>query len=183
MNVTTLAKATIYTLSSQKPTHSPSWKGDTNYSFKEVETPITDKSFWEGRFVYCPLRLRSGSKDLEYVDAITSINRQKRIVSTEVIGMNGSVKEYISEGDYELSIYLGLYGSGDNYPEEELRDLIALLSEPNAVEVQSTFLDLFDINKIVIKSYSLLQETESNRQGISISALSDEEYNVYSTDY
>ena len=49
--------------------------------------------------------------------------------------------------------------------------------------MQSAFFDLFEINRLVIKGYSLTQATESNYQELSISALSDNEYNVFSTDY
>ena len=49
--------------------------------------------------------------------------------------------------------------------------------------MQSAFFDLFEINRLVVKSYSLTQGTESNYQELTISALSDNEYNVFSSDY
>ena len=51
------------------------------------------------------------------------------------------------------------------------------------IQVQSAFFDIFEINRLVIKSYSLTQATESNYQELTISALSDDQYNVVSTDY
>ncbi len=102
--------------------------------------------------------------------------------------MSGTVKEYISAGDYDLNIAVGIAARegdrlSDRYPEEEMRLVRDFLDDDKPLTIQSNFLDLFEINRIVIKSYSLTQQTESNYQDLIISALSDEEYNVYSTDY
>ena len=40
-----------------------------------------------------------------------------------------------------------------------------------------------DIGSIVIKNFSVSQDTASNYQSVSISAMSDGDYNVYSTEY
>ena len=102
--------------------------------------------------------------------------------------MTGTVKEYISEGDFDINISVGIQGLKDSkladiYPEEGLRQLRPFLEVDKPIRVQSAFFDLFEINRLVIKGYSLTQATESNYQELSISALSDNEYNVFSTDY
>lgn len=71
----------------------------------------------------------------------------------------------------------------DEYPEDGLRELRAFLDGNTALQVHSAFLDIFDINRVVIKSYSLTQDTASNYQSLNISAISDEEYTIYGTDY
>ena len=58
-----------------------------------------------------------------------------------------------------------------------------ILDAKTSVEVQSEFLGVFDITKIVIKSYSAQQTTEANYQAVSISAVSDEDYEIYSNEY
>lgn len=98
------------------------------------------------------------------------------------------MKEYINEGDWAVNIVVGVQAvSGgvitDDYPDEELRRLREFLDEKKPLEVHSTFLDIFDITKIVIKSYSATQMTEANYQAVSISAVSDEDYEIYSNDY
>ena len=49
--------------------------------------------------------------------------------------------------------------------------------------MHSAFLDIFGITRIVIKSRSVTQTTEQNYQAVSISAVSDEEYEIYSNEY
>ena len=102
--------------------------------------------------------------------------------------MVGTVKEYISDGDFDINIAVGIQGVEDGkvanvYPEEDLRELRKFLEVDKPISVQSAFFDLFEINRLVVKSYSLTQGTESNYQEITISALSDNEYNVFSSDY
>ena len=116
------------------------------------------------------------------------MTRTKQIITTQVVGMTGTVKEYISSGDYDINIAVGIQGLedgkiADRYPEEGLRELLRYLEVDKPIQVQSAFLDLFRVNRIVIKSYSLTQDTATNYQELTLSALSDDEYNVYSTDY
>ena len=154
-----------------------------------MASPITDPAWWEGRYVLCPLRLRlEDGTTLELADAVVAMTRTKQIITTQVVGMTGTVKEYISSGDYDINIAVGIQGLedgkiADRYPEEGLRELLRYLEVDKPIQVQSAFLDLFRVNRIVIKSYSLTQDTATNYQELTLSALSDDEYNVYSTDY
>lgn len=182
-----LSKALIYNIGGEV-SNSRSWHTDNDdMQFVNVDTPLTDKNRWQGRFVYCPVTFRTrDGRTIEYVDAIVSVTKQKIIQTTQVVGMTGTIKEYISSGDYEISMYIGLYSDvafSDEYPESAVRELVGILESDSEIGVQSAFLDLFDINRIVIKNYYLLQQTDSSRQEVSLSALSDDEYNVYSTDY
>lgn len=151
--------------------------------------PVTDLDYWQGRYVLCPVTLRrEDGQELILPDVVVGLSRAKHIVTTQVVGMSGTVKEYISAGDYDLNIAVGIAARegdrlSDRYPEEEMRLVRDFLDDDKPLTIQSNFLDLFEINRIVIKSYSLTQQTESNYQDLIISALSDEEYNVYSTDY
>ena len=71
----------------------------------------------------------------------------------------------------------------DEYPSEGITQLRKFFDEKKAITVQSKFLELFDIDSIVITDFSVVQATESNYQPVSISALQDREYNVYGTEY
>ncbi|WP_298525283.1 DUF6046 domain-containing protein [uncultured Porphyromonas sp.] len=173
-----------------KPKGSISWeRGGEEYVPSQVALPITDPSYWEGRYTLCPLRIRvEDGSTLLLQDAVVSLTRTKQITTTQVVGLEGTVKEYISNGDYELSIQVGIQGTDDGhiadiYPEGALRELRRYLDVNKALQVQSAFLDVFEVNRIVVKSFSLTQDTASNYQELSITALSDNEYNVVSTDY
>lgn len=187
---TTQAKGLLYRFKPSRTGESPSWDGRGNdITTNELSSPITDKSYWEGRYALCELTLEnSQGKRLVMNDAIVAISRSKNIVSTQMVGMNGTVKEYINDGDYSVNIAVGIAAVRDGkivdeYPTEGLRELREFLDGNEAIEVHSEFLSIFEIDRIVIKSFSVSQDTASNYQSVSITAVSDEEYNIYSTEY
>ena len=184
------AKGLLYRMKPSRKGQGPSWDGSgADVTTSEVGSPITDRSFWEGRYALCELTLEKESGErLVINDAVVGVNQAKNIVTTQLVGMKGTVKEYISDGDYSLNIVVGVVAVRDGkivdeYPEDGLRELRSFLKENTPLSVHSEFLDIFDINKIVVTNFSAVQATESNYQSVSISAISDEEYNVYSTDY
>lgn len=184
------AKGALYRFKPSRMGESPTWDGrGNNITTRELKSPITDKAFWEGRYALCELIFENSTGDrLVMNDAIVAISRSKNIVSTQMVGMSGTVKEYINDGDYNLNIVVGVVAVVDGvivdeYPSDGLRELRSFLDVSEALNIHSEFLDIFDINRVVIKSFSVSQDTASNYQSVSISAVSDEEYNVYSTDY
>ena len=186
----TQAKGALYRFKPSRSGESPSWEGRENgITTRELTSPITDKSYWEGRYALCELTIENADGErLVINDAIVAISRGKNIVSTQMVGMNGTVKEYINDGDYSLNIVVGVAAVRDGvivdeYPAEGLRELRRFLDRNEALSVHSEFLEIFDISSIVVKSYSVSQDTASNYQSVSISAVSDEEYDIYSTEY
>lgn len=186
----TQGKGVLYRFKPSRTGQSPSWEGRENsITPRDLTSPITDKSFWEGRYALCELTFENSKGErLVMNDAIVAISRAKNIVSTQMVGMNGTVKEYINDGDYNLNIVVGVAAMRDGvivdeYPTEGLRELRRFLDDNEALSVHSEFLDVFDINSIVVKSFSVSQDTASNYQSVSISALSDEDYEIYSTEY
>lgn len=171
----------------------PSWEGrGEEITAAERGVPITDRAYWEGRYVLCPVRLRaqteSGTLETELPDAVAAVSRERRIVSTALTGRDGTVKEYINEGDWAVNLVVGIQAVrdgviADEWPGDELRELRKVLDTKAAIEVHSEFLAIFDITKIVIKSYQATQMTESNYQAVSINAVSDEDYEIYSTEH
>mgnify|MGYP007102083262 FL=1 len=162
-------------------------------SFKFVAlgaaSPYTDKSAWADRYELCELAFKKeDGETLIMNDAVVAVSRRANIVSTSMVGMDGTVKEYISDGDYQLNIMVGVQALKDGvivdeYPSEGITQLRKFFDEKKAITVQSKFLELFDIDSIVITDFSVVQATESNYQPVSISALQDREYNVYGTEY
>ena len=184
------AKGALYRFKPSRTGQSPNWDGRENdITTHNLTSPITDKSYWAGRYALCELTFENSKGErLVMNDAIVAISRSKNIVTTQMVGMNGTVKEYINDGDYSLNIVVGVAAVRDGvivdeYPADGLRELRAFLDDNEALSVHSEFLDVFDINSIVVKSFSVSQDTAYNYQSVSISAVSDEEYNIYSTDY
>lgn len=168
----------------------PSWEGHgNNITPGNTGVPITDRSWWAGRFVLCELTLeKEDGEQLTLADAVASVSRERRIVSTAMVGRDGTVKEYINEGDWALNFVVGVQpvdagGIADEYPVEELKKLKKYLDEKRSLRVQSAFLDVFGISRIVIKNFSVVQTTDQNYQGVSISAVSDEDIELVSKEY
>ncbi|WP_301212403.1 DUF6046 domain-containing protein, partial [uncultured Alistipes sp.] len=138
----------------------PSWEGRGEaIKAQDRGVPITDRAWWEGRYVLCPVKLRaqteSGTLELELPDAVAAVSRENRIVSTALVGRDGTVKEYINAGDWAVNLVVGVQAVrdgviADEYPGDELRTLRQLLDTKTAIEVHSEFLAIFDITKIVI---------------------------------
>lgn len=186
----TQAKGRLYKFQPARTGQSPNWEGrEGTITTRDVASPITDKSYWEGRYALCELTLRKTSgATLTLNDAICAISRSRNIVTTQMVGMDGTVKEYINEGDYQINIVVGVAAVRDGvivdeYPEEGLDTLRSFLEEKESLEVHSEFLSIFGIDSLVVKSYSITQETASNYQTVNITAISDHVYNVYSTEY
>lgn len=99
----------------------------------------------------------------------------KNVVKTEIDGQNGTVKEYISDGDYKVSIRGAIVNDkGTNYPFDEFKKLNAIVKAPISVAVTSYFLSLFPIHSLVIESVTFPQkEGYTNTQLFEISCVSD----------
>ncbi len=169
----------------------PSWEGHGGTpETVELSVPITDRGYWESRYVLTELTLRKEDGETLVVnDAIVSVTQEKHIVRTTLVGLNGTIKEYICDGDFDISITVGIVAVDaggqivDEYPEEGVRKVKEFLSENKAVEVSSVFLSIFGIDRMVVTRFSLKQETASNRQTIDVRALSDEDYVIKSSEY
>ena len=130
---------------------------------------------------------------LLFQEVIISVTQERNIVTTPLQGRDGTIKEYISNGDYGITLDIALTDyEGEpseqadeefllpkqDYPLSQLETLRKLLTTPEAVEVESDFLYAFGIKSAVVTSFSLQQETHSNRQSVQIQMLSDEPYEI-----
>lgn len=130
---------------------------------------------------------------LLFREVIISVTQERNIVTTPLQGRDGTIKEYISNGDYGITLDIALTDyEGEpseqadeefllpkqDYPLSQLETLRKLLTTPEAVEVESDFLYAFGIKSAVVTSFSLQQETHSNRQSVQIQMLSDEPYEI-----
>jgi hypothetical protein len=104
-----------------------------------------------------------------------NVNQSKNIVRTPIAGRDGTVKEYISDGDFDISISGRLVTPYANvYPREEVNILFELLSLKKQIPVASDFLLLFNIDSIVVLNYTITEvEGSRNQVEFSINALSD----------
>lgn len=146
--------------------------------------------YWLGRTALTDLTVNvPGEGVLLINDAAMNVSLQKEIVRTALVGRSGTIKEYVTDGDYQISISVGVAAVDDEgritdqYPERAVAQLREILERPEALEVGSRFLDLWGITHMVVTGFSARQMTHSNRQVIEITAVSDTEYVIESNDY
>ena len=134
------------------------------------------KSSYLGTHVFCDLKLQYPDEkiDLYFNAVIFDINNSKNIVKTVIPDRAGTVKEFVSDGDYEMEIKIIISSETHNYPEDAVKDLIQLCKLPDAIECVSPLLQLFDIDSLVIDSYNILPtQGFENDQAFALTCSSD----------
>jgi Domain of unknown function (DUF6046)/Phage integrase SAM-like domain len=112
--------------------------------------------------------------DIKLVNVLINVSQRKNIDETEIHGMDGTIKEYIGMGDYELSIVGSLDGPNGHYPIDQVNALQQLCKAACAVDVVSRYLQNLDIHSIVIKEFAYDQEPGGySSQKFSMEAISD----------
>ena len=158
----------------------------SEYIANEGNPTFSELKELEGQTWLTSLAIKHSGKDFIFNECLISLNMEKNIVTTTLQGRNGTIKEYISDGDYNITIDAGIstYTIEQNnehnidYPKDAVKELKEILSLPETLEIQSDFLEIFGIKSAVVKSFNLQQETHSNRQSINIQMLSDEPYEI-----
>jgi len=125
---------------------------------------------------------------IRLVEVLVNIQLTKNIVTTPIAGRDGTVKQYISNGDYMITIngrVSGQYNpNNDEFREtnsifqfqQSIDKLVNVCNIGYAIPITSRFLERFFINKVVITDYSMPQiEGVRNYQPFTINMLSDNE--------
>ena len=87
--------------------------------------------------------------------ALIEVSNDRNIIMTPVTGRNGTVKEYMSDGDYEIKITGNLINPLANcHPDELVRALHDFCKAQVSINVTSSLLYYLDISAIVIKRFS-----------------------------
>lgn len=82
--------------------------------------------------------------------------QEKTIVKTAISGFNGTVKEYVCDGDYKISVEGKINELFNVFPADQLQSFLDKCKQSGSIEVISKFLNkIFDIDKVDIENYSL----------------------------
>ena len=115
---------------------------------------------------------------------IIEVSQSKNIITTAIQGRNGTVKEFVSDGDFSITLTGIITGRnegnkvidiGNVYPDDDVKKLITICKVPDVLTLTSKFLnDVFGINEVVITDYNIPQrEASRDMQPFQISMLSD----------
>jgi hypothetical protein len=107
--------------------------------------------------------------------ALIEVSQQRNIVSTQIAGRNGTIKEYIGEGDYLIRINGVIAGQHQNIaPKDTINQLMGFCKATVEFNVTSNFLAYFGIYTIVAGYYSFKQiEGQRNVIGFELNCYSD----------
>ncbi len=147
-----------------------------NYS-RQLNTPVFSNIIFEGSQYEDDNNNQVTFLGLAIDLVLITVMNQKNIIDTTLQGRDGTVKEYISNGDYQVVIEGKIFGMGANsYPQDEVQTLIGICEAPQAITVTSDYLKMFDVSSLVIRSYTLPQEEATrNYQAFTLNCLSDKD--------
>lgn len=134
-----------------------------------------------GNVIYYPDVASFNNQQTFEIDTVLfNINQSRNIVKTPIQGLDGTVKEYISDGDYIINIKGIIQGANGVYPADEVDALISICNAKCALTIVSDYLTSLGITNIVIESYSLPQDMGSQSQQVfELNCLSDVNYLIF----
>ena len=113
-------------------------------------------------------------EDFRIDDILISVSQSKKIITTEIQGKDGTVKEYIGMDDFQVSLTGRISGAYNVYEKELVALLKKIFSAGQPLAVTSWYLQNLDIVDIVIKDFEFGQtEGEYSTQYFTASAMSD----------
>lgn len=90
--------------------------------------------------------------------ALFSVQQVKNVVRTNINGRDGTIKEYIGMGDYQINIKGVICGENGVYPSEDVENLMKFMIYGQSIPIDSKFLnEVFDIFEIVVLDYDIPQ--------------------------
>lgn len=122
--------------------------------------------------------------ELNISTCLITVNNQKTIVRTPILGRDGTIKTYISKGDYVIDINAILVAADDPdfegsyngiYPYNPVYNLIKICEADCTIKVVSDYLSLFGITYLAIDEYDISQEEgQYSQQKIKLRCYSDD---------
>lgn len=153
---------------------------DTPVGTSKLNTPVYDNLI-----IQAGSYLNEDGQTVEYDElrldiVLFTVRQSKNIVKTLINGRNGTIKEFVSDGDFDINIRGAITSDYPNfYPEEQVLLLKNILKVPDSLKVTSRYLNRLDIFEIVITDYALdNNEKWNNVQFFNINALSEIPYEI-----
>lgn len=172
-------------------------KNKSRFTYQEVD--------WNDKFMvmpeqipedkqFFPVKIRNINDSQWYLlpyEPMITISGKNNIIKREVAkkgndkNLFGTIKEYWSQDDYEITITGALYGAletgsvDDCYPKEDFRALKEFILNPQGIEIDCQPLKLLDITRIVVEDFTFPFTKGENVQAYEIKAVSDSTYDLF----
>jgi hypothetical protein len=103
-------------------------------------------------------------------DALITVNLQRNVSITNIVGRKGSVKEFISNGDYEITFSGRISAPWQLQPRFSLTFFSDLMKVEKEISVYSSYLNkIFDITSIVVIGKPQVSQIEGSRNSYNVS--------------
>lgn len=99
---------------------------------------------------------------INFQTVLLIVDQSKNIVTTQISGRDGTVKEYIGLDDYRITVMGVITGGNGEYPSVEVSDFIKVLKAGVPIKVTANYLTQFDISDVVVSDFSFPQTEGSN---------------------
>jgi hypothetical protein len=175
-----VAKSNLQNVKIHDATSSPYviGKGDTqdvtNF-VSQLGTPVYSNVIFNAGQVFASNGNKINSwEDFRIDDVLFQVSQGKKIVTTEIQGRDGTVKEYIGLDDFQVQITGRLNGKYNVNPKEQTKQLKEILDAGQPLAITNWWLQNLGITDIVVQNYSFEQtEGEYSTQYFTINAISD----------
>lgn len=177
-NLQSLQKNTQYIGGIALAQHVPSGRKPEN--FKVQSQSDIDKGLYKGQFgmpVYSDLHIEKGQyidsqgktqsyPEIKIPSALITLSQTKNVIETSVQGLDDTIKEYVSEGSWNVNIKGIILGSNNVYPKDLVKDLIDILRASAALRINNWYLEQFGIYNVVVIDKNIPQEAGGYSQQI-----------------
>jgi hypothetical protein len=146
-------------------------------NFKDIQEKSYEEKYIGGTVVLEDVD--SGEK-LDLKDTVIfDTSRTKTIVSTQINGQIGTVKEWINDGDVAINMNIIVNDDGDDYPLARLKEIMKFLAKNKTLYIHNKHInDVLGINRMVVSSWKHTPETWNSSQVIAVDGISDETYKI-----
>jgi hypothetical protein len=124
---------------------------------------------------------------VRFDSVLLTLQQSKNIISTSIQGRNGTIKEYISDGDWVITLTgliigetvssggnFSLNGIGNKYPQTDVNRLKKICDVNDSVKINSNILNVFGIEDVVITDKRFEQRAgQYNNQFFELQMVSD----------
>jgi uncharacterized protein DUF6046 len=142
-----------------------------------LDDTLPQQYSWLGTPIFANVELRDPSTGLSIVidQVLCEVKMVKNIHKSKVQELHGTVKEFISNGDFNITMRGALFHiNPQKYPINDMNTLVRILYVGNELDVVSDFLNLFKIYHVVVTEFRFPQKAGyQSMQLFEIKCLSD----------
>lgn len=93
---------------------------------------------------------------------VITASKTKNINTTNIQGVDGTIKEFISDGDYIINITGSFMGEDAwHYDDESIQDFVKLMETKDSITINNQYLnELLNVSSIVVTDWELVQSPE-----------------------